>query len=500
MTYTTGMRSAACIAALFAGGAAQADVTAAQVWENWKSQIALYGNDSLSIGSEETSGGTLTVRDIMFAMNDDVTNVTADLGDVTFAERGDGTVSVTMAESYPITIKGEDGVVVTIVVSQTGMELIASGDADVMQYEVSAESYGIALDDIVDGDITFNGDISAVANNLSGSYTTRSDAMRNISYGIDVVSLDLNVDVQVPGDDGGYVTASGKINGISAQSEMSLPVDVDLSDPAYMANSDVVMRGGYTIDSATYVFDIDAEGDRVVGMASTGAARLDGFLDSGSLSYKGQTNDLAVNMTVPDLPFPIEFSMAQYGLGLEMPLAKSEEPSDFGLSVDLIDLTFSDMIWDLFDAGNVLPRDPATIQVDVTGTATLGFDLMDPAQAMAMETSDMPVALNSVALNNLRLALAGALVTGTGDFTFDNSDMQTFDGMPRPEGDAVIEIKGLNGLMDNLVAMGLVPEDQIMGGRMMLGMFARTTGDDQLETKLEINGQGHLIVNGQRLR
>lgn len=499
MTYITGMRSAACIAALFAGGAAQADVTAAQVWEDWKSQLALYGEDNLTIGSEETSGGTLTARDIMLTMSDDVTNVKANLGDVTFTERGDGTVSVTMAESYPITITGEDDVVITITVSQTGMELIASGDANVLQYDVSAESYGIALEDIVDGDITFNGDISVVANNLSGSYTTSSDAMRNIIYGIEVASLDLNVDVQVP-DDGGYVTASGKVNGISAQSEMVLPLGVDLSDPAYMANSDVTMSGGYTIDSATYVFDIDAEGDRVVGMASTGAARLDGSLDSGSLVYDAQTNDLAVNMTVPDLPFPIEFSMAQYGLGLEMPLAKSEEPSDFGLSVDLIDLSVSDMIWDLFDAGNVLPRDPATIQLDVTGTATLGFDLMDPAQAMVMEESEMPVALNSLALNNLRLALAGALVTGTGDFTFDNSDLQTFDGMPRPEGDAVVEITGLNGLMDNLVAMGLVPEDQIMGGRMMLGMFARATGDDKLETKLEINGEGHMIVNGQRLR
>ena len=500
MTYITGMRSAACVAALVAGGAAQADVTASQVWEDWKSQLALYGEDNLTIGSEEASGGTLTVRDITFAMSDDVTNVKANLGDVSFVERGDGTVSVTMEESYPITITGEDGVVVTIVVSQTGMELIASGDADVLQYDVSAESYGIALEDIVDGDIIFNGDIGLVANNLSGSYTTSSDDMRNISYGIDVASLDLNVDVQVPGDDGGYVTASGKINGISAQSEMVLPVDVDLSDPAYMANTDVAMSGGYTIDSATYVFDIDAEGDRVVGMVSTGAGRLEGALDSGSLVYDAQTSDLAVNMTVPDLPFPIEFSLAEYGLGLQMPLAKSEEPSDFGLSVDLIDLAVSDMIWNLFDAGNVLPRDPATVQFDVTGTATLGFDLMDPEQAMAMEGSDMPVALNSMSLNNLRLALAGALITGTGDFTFDNSDMQTFDGMPRPEGDAMIEIVGLNGLMDNLVEMGLVPQDQIMGGRMMLGMFARTTGDDQLETKLEINGEGHLIVNGQRLR
>lgn len=500
MTYTTGMRSAACIAALIAGGAAQADVTAAQVWEDWKGQLGLYGADNLTIGSEETSGGTVTVRDIAMKIDDGVTNVEVGLGDVTFAEQGDGTVSVTMAESYPITITDQDGVVITVVVSQTGMELIVSGDADVLTYDVSADTYGIALEDVVNGDITFNGDIGVAANKLSGTYTTSTAEMRNISYDIDVATLDLLADIQVPGNDGGYVTASGKINGISAQSEMVLPLDMDFSSPDYLNNSGVSMKGGYTIDSAAYVFDINAEGDRVAGSISNGPSSLDGSLTNEAVSYDMQSRDVAVSMTVPDLPFPVELGLSQYGIGLEMPLVKSKDPADFGLSIDLIDLTLSDMIWNLFDAGNVLPRDPATVQLDLTGTATLGFDLMDPEQIVALEEGDQPAELNSVALNNLRIALAGALVTGAGNFTFDNSDMTTFDGMPRPEGDAIIQITGLNGLMDNLVAMGLVPEDQIMGGRMMLGMFARTTGDDQLETTVEVNGEGHLIVNGQRLR
>jgi hypothetical protein len=37
-------------------------------------------------------------------------------------------------------------------------------------------------------------------------------------------------------------------------------------------------------------------------------------------------------------------------------------------------------------------------------------------------------------------------------------------------------------------------------GRLMMGMFARTTGDDQLRTTVEVNDQGHLIVNGQRMQ
>ena len=77
MTYVTGMRSAVCLAALIAGSAANADVTAAQVWDDWKAQLALYGEDNLTIGAEETSSGVLTVRDLSLRASD--TDVTAEV-------------------------------------------------------------------------------------------------------------------------------------------------------------------------------------------------------------------------------------------------------------------------------------------------------------------------------------------------------------------------------------------------------------------------------------
>jgi len=48
--------------------------------------------------------------------------------------------------------------------------------------------------------------------------------------------------------------------------------------------------------------------------------------------------------------------------------------------------------------------------------------------------------------------------------------------------------------------MGLIPEEQVMGARMMMGMFANAVGDDQLVSRLEINDQNHVIVNGQRIQ
>jgi hypothetical protein len=54
--------------------------------------------------------------------------------------------------------------------------------------------------------------------------------------------------------------------------------------------------------------------------------------------------------------------------------------------------------------------------------------------------------------------------------------------------------------MDNLVAMGLLPEEQVMGARMMLGLFTVPTGDDQLTTTIEVNAEGQILANGQRLQ
>jgi hypothetical protein len=73
--------------------------------------------------------------------------------------------------------------------------------------------------------------------------------------------------------------------------------------------------------------------------------------------------------------------------------------------------------------------------------------------------------------------------------------------MPAPTGAANIKLVGANGLMDKLVAMGLLPEDQAMGARMMMGLFAVPgEGDDTLTSKLEVTADGQVLANGQRLK
>ena len=73
--------------------------------------------------------------------------------------------------------------------------------------------------------------------------------------------------------------------------------------------------------------------------------------------------------------------------------------------------------------------------------------------------------------------------------------------MPLPSGTLNLMLTGGNALLDTLVNMGLVPEDQAMGARMMLGMFARPgDGPDTLVSTIQVNEDGSVLANGQRIK
>jgi hypothetical protein len=154
----------------------------------------------------------------------------------------------------------------------------------------------------------------------------------------------------------------------------------------------------------------------------------------------------------------------------------------------------------MFDPTGQLPRDPATVAFDLAGKVKVLANIFDPKTMESMGDA-APGELHALDINGLTVRAAGAELTGKGAFTFDNSDLQSFDGMPRPEGVLNLMLTGGNALLDTLVAMGFVPEDQANGTRMMMGMFA-VPGDtpDTLTSTIEVNAEGHVMANGQRLK
>jgi hypothetical protein len=500
MTHLNAVRSTLCIAALFCGGAATADVTAQQVWDQWKAQMDIYGENGVTFGSEVMSGDTLTVSDLAMNMSNAESTVEASFGTLTLTENGDGTVSIVFPEEYPITI-GQTGDMdnnqAVILVKMAGLKTVVSGTPEEMKYAFTADRNTITLNKVIEDGAELPVEMNFTISNISGDYMVKTADMRNVSYDMTAGSFDILVDVK---DAENAFMLSGQMANLGMKADVDMPLVIDQEHPETMFADGFDVAGNYSIGKSALIFNVTESGQATNGAMGFDGGTLDFAMNADGMKYDSTTQNLSVSLSGGEIPFPVDFTLGEYGLGFEMPLAKSDEPVPFTAKVNLTDLAVNDIIWSMIDAGGVLPHDPATAQMDVSGTTTLFFDILDPTQTEAMEMADAPGELNSIALNNLKLAIAGALVTGTGNFTFDNTDMVSFDGMPRPEGEVNLQINGANGLMDKLIQMGLLPEDQAMGARMMMGMFATVVGDDQLTSRIEINAAGEVMANGQRIK
>jgi hypothetical protein len=191
--------------------------------------------------------------------------------------------------------------------------------------------------------------------------------------------------------------------------------------------------------------------------------------------------------------------MERSGFNLTAPVLKSDAEQDFAFGLQLGNFTMSDMIWGIFDPTGQLPRDPATIELETTGRALLSVDYLDSAAATEMAGS--PGELRALTVNKLLVNVAGAVLQGSGDVTLDNTDTITLPGMPKPVGAVDLSLAGGNGLLDKLIAIGLFPQEQAMGVRMMMGLFS-VPGDapDTLNSTITFTEDGQILANGQRIR
>ena len=173
-----------------------------------------------------------------------------------------------------------------------------------------------------------------------------------------------------------------------------------------------------------------------------------------------------------------------------MPLARTDDPAPVNLTLGLRDVVLSDVIWGLFDPQGIIHRDPATIALDLEGTATVLSDLTDVTNDFK-DVQGPPAQINSLRLNDLEVSLGGAQLSGTGAATFDNSS-----AIPAPVGRINLSLSGGFGLLDQLATLGVVPPEQVGMVRMMSGMFATPTGPDELASEIEFLEDGSILVNG----
>jgi hypothetical protein len=496
---------AASVAALLAAGGAEAQVTGAGLWADWKA-FATGSGQSVTAASEGQSGDAYVVSNVTFTMQspDGEGTFTTTIGELRFRDRGDGSVEVTMSPSYIMAITGtsDEGkpVLVELAFTQNGLVTIAKGVPGATTYDFTAGSIAVSTTKVQEAGADLPVRVSFVANGPTGSYALTGPAAGTVSL-ISALSAQ-SAALDVFADDaeaGSKLTLQASIQQFASTTKGTFG---DMMSEALLSEA---LKKGFATDVA-FTFGPLAYTMEIV--EATGPTNVQGKTDSGSfalaidqskLSYTGGGKGVMATVRSSQLPFPeVVVQYAESLFDFRMPVSAGPDLQDFVFTTKLVDLSVSDAVWGLFDPGATLPRDPATLVIETNGKTKLLVDIMNEE---AMDSlAGPPGEMHALNIPALQVKIAGAELTGSGALTFDNSDLVTFEGMPAPTGKIDLSLTGGNGLLDKLIALGYVPEDQAMGVRMMMGMFARPGATpDSLTSTLEFKDKG-FFANGMQLQ
>ena len=492
---------------------ALADVTPQQVWDDLSRYMQDFG---YAVDADPTmSGDTLTVSDVTLTTQFDSGDSDEDGGDGTVAvrmdeivlrDRGDGSVQIVFPASIPIDMAfddGEDEVELTIDYTHEGLDMVVSGTPDAMVYDYTADSLKLELTDLSIGGDTVGRDMGRLSvdmDDVSGQSTvTRTDALTSATQDMTLgeVRYDLAFDDPETENAAEYV---GTLSGVGISGTSDIPGNVDLND---MAAAIAAGFGGsvrLSHEGSENRFAITEEGAETTGQTGSDQGSFEVGISGDGLHYSATTTGGSFAIAGDDIPLPVSASLSEMEFSLSVPVQPAETPQDASLKVNLSGLSVSEVIWNAFDPAGRLPRTPASFVLDLGAQVTPHVSLFD-TEAIEKLGEQPPADLNTVTLRDLTLEAGGGKLTGVGAFTFDNGDLETFNGMPRPEGTLELTVSGANALIDNLIAMGLMTQEDAMGARMMLSMFAVPGSEpDTATTTIQINDRGHILANGQRVQ
>ncbi len=493
-----------------------AEVTAGDVWQNQKDYLATLGGELVVSTARDGAGLSVSDASLTYQLPFGVGSLTLSLPGYSLLENGDGTVAITNAEpvSYGIAVDITDKVAFSghVDFAMQGYSAVASGVPKDVVYTWSVDRMDIQLSDfelipddpandqLADFTLSGRGDIADVSGVARVQVAEVVKANSTISMGRQEFLFSGEA------ENVRFNFVAGADN-ITTQSQVSLPRNgMDIMNLA------AALRDGLAVEvsSTTNGYNTSriTEQDGTVTSDQTSRIRQssDNFaLDKSSLRLAATVLDLEIDeQPGKELPFPVKFNLDKAEIGATLPLAASSGLQGFSYLMSLEGLGMADELWDLFDPARTLPRGPANLTADLSGIVLNRLDWLDFLTVKAtLDAGEVPVELHQVTLNDLVVEMAETKLTGSGAARFDNSARQGPGGVSRPTGAVDLVLRGGNGLLDNLVAMGLLSDEDAIGARMAAAVFTTPdpqTGEDVLKSRLEMTGEGHILANGQRLR
>jgi hypothetical protein len=500
--------SAIALAAM--SGQAFADVTPQQVWDDIETYLQGYGYEMAATETASGNGLSVTGISVTIPIPEEEATATVNMPDMMLTDAGNGTVDITLPETSAYVVdladEGEEpSATITVGMTQSGVVINVSGVPDDMTYTYAGESLALSLDGIEAEDEDIPADVVRAAISMGPLAGTanlkRAEGMQTVAQDLSYGTISYDMAFNDPESDDNAMF-KGTLADVKVTGDTTVPMNVSYEDPEELFAAGLAVDASITHAGGQTEFAAVDGSDNVSGQFSSSGGELTLGVSGSAVNYALSAKDQSIQMMVPDMPFPLVLDAAEFGMGLEMPLAPGDGAQPAGISVVLADFTMADMLWGIFDPGAVLPRDPATISVALDAMVTPFVNLLDAEAMETLEaTGGVPGEINSLTISDFEVTAAGASITGTGDFTFDNADLETYDGMPRPDGAINLQVAGVNGLIDNLIKMGIVQEQDAMGARMMLGMFTVPgSAPDTATSKIEFGEGGTISANGQRIK
>ena len=487
-----------------------ADITADDVWSNLDAAIAALGGTSRA--DLVRSGDTVAVtgHEMLF-------NLPLGLGEFAVKSDGftlietDGTVQIGYPTPYNMQIRGEiygeGAFVLDVVMEIEDHTTEASGEPGAISYVTSAGRATMAVTDLeletgaeigeieLDAGITIDG--------MSSEFRVVEDTLIVIYSRSEIGETTTDFTFS---DGAGTYSESRSVAGpaVSIGNMGLIPGGADILNLTAALNDGMYISiesasGASTTETLTR---IDGEVVQEQDYAFDGNDATFSF-DKSAIEMSGAVSGLLFNALMPPgtRPASIGFDASEIGLSFKMPLLASDMPQDFGIGFNLQDLRLGPSIWALFDPEKVLPRDPATLDVDFGGEMILGADLPDLLALSEMGgAEEVPIQITSVDIARLALSALGMRADSSGQFELDYDNLSALPGVPWPYGSGRAEVEGLNQGLDRLIQLGVIGEEEVFGIRMLIRLGTVSQGDDLLTSEIELTEDGDIIANGQQLR
>ena len=491
-------------------GAGLADITADDVWQSWQARLSDLGYEVS--GTPGREGDRLVVPDIRLSqtLEDDGGRAELRIGRIAFADRDDGTVAVIYPETMPmeVVVTPEEGetVTATLTLSHDDLSIIASGTAERIGYAYEGDALRLALGEVtVDGEAMDGLSGALRFDDVSGTSESAVEAgVRRSAQTLASGAMSYALTAEPPEDaeEEGSLRLEGRADSLALDTRMTAPVDTGLEDLAAALNAGFAVDAQLVFgpgESLTVVTDEDGTSRATSRSAGSG---LELALSDEGLVTAFDSAGAAGRLEGGDLPFPVAYEAEKAAARLVLPVARDDAAQEFELSVDLSEVSVSEEIWAQIDPEGTLPRDPASLAFALSGAGQVRVDLFDEEAMEALEDGDSSgFEPERVVLERLLLELAGATLTGTGALDIEPGETDGLE-MPAAEGAIDLQLDGGNTLLDRLVAIGVLSQDEAATARMMAAMFARPAEDeaDRLTSRIEIERDGSVTVNGQRMR